>query len=137
MATAGVSSSSDAYRSALQDDPVRQSLKYFKQLADSLKSGDLGGAQKAFGVLQQSLQGSAQVQDGDQGAQTGQQSTILQQLGKALDSGDLAGAQKVFENLMRGGSESGDGSKITSGDPAGYSTTGSVQITGSRINVIV
>jgi|GEM_PF-4357126 len=115
---------------------MKQSLKHFKKMADSLKSGDLGGAQKAFTGLQQCLLG-AQSQGGEQGVQSGQQGSILQQLGNALDSGDLAGAQKVFENLMRGGSESDGGSQTTGGDSARYSTTKSVQVAGSKIDVIV
>lgn len=139
MAAAGITAGRNVYQSVQKDDSLRQSLRSFKQLADSLKSSDLEGARKAFASLQQSLQqGTGQTQNGEQSStQGGPQITMLQQLGKALDAGDLAGAQKMFENLMRDGSASTGKSEISSGGSSGYTTEKNAPATGGRINVIV
>lgn len=139
MAAAGITAGRNVYQSVQKDDSLRQSLRSFKQLADSLKSSDLEGARKAFTSLQQSLQqGTGQTQSGDQNStRGGPQITMLQQLGKALDAGDLAGAQKMFENLMRSGSSTTGNSEISSSGSSGYTAEISAPASGGKINVIV
>ncbi|MGB8275635.1 MAG: hypothetical protein WCF16_10250 [Alphaproteobacteria bacterium] len=81
-----------------------QTRNYFSQLAQSLTSGDLSGAQQAFTSLQQILQSSGQAgAQGDKNNPSGQ-SKIQQDLatvGQALQSGDIAGAQKAFASLQQ------------------------------------
>jgi hypothetical protein len=63
-----------------------------------LSSGDLAGAQKAFGSLQQDLQNSGISGQILQSGTTGQDFQALQ---KALASGDLSAAQSAFNTLMQ------------------------------------
>ena len=64
----------------------------FKQLSDSLSSGDLAGAKAAYQSLQQlAPQGQAQNSDPN---------SPFAALGKALQSGDLTGAQSAFSQLQ-------------------------------------
>jgi hypothetical protein len=73
--------------------PERQDLQ---ALQNSLKSGDLAGAQKAFAQLKQDFHAA---HNGRALYQTGVSDTLkndLQQLQSALKSGDLAGAQQAF-----------------------------------------
>lgn len=137
MTTPTVSAGYTTYGATARNDPMKQSLKNFRHLADSLKSGDLGGARKAFEALEQSLQNAGQTRDGQQGGSSTAQGTALQQLGAALDAGDLEGAQRLFENLMRGGSESAAGSQTRSAKAAGYSTTNEIPAAGRKLDVIV
>ena len=137
MTAATVSASYSAYRATARDDPMKQSLKSFKQLAESLKSGDLDGARKAFDALQQNLRNAGQAQEGQPGGSSSSQGTALQRLGSALDAGDLEGAQRLFDNLMRGTSETSAGSQTRGTGSTGYSTTQSVPVTGSKFDVIV
>lgn len=65
----------------------------FKQLSDSLSSGDLAGAQAAYQSLQQLAPNGAQAQNSDP-------NSPFAALGKALQSGDLTGARSAFQQLQ-------------------------------------
>jgi hypothetical protein len=116
---------------------MKQPLKDFKQLADSLKADNLEGAQKAYAAMQQHLQSVAGGQSGqDGGQQSGGQIAAFQQLGAALESGDLAGAQKAFASIMQGGTKRASATQTSPGDTYGSSKTTSTSVTGRRINVM-
>jgi hypothetical protein len=65
----------------------------FAALVNSLNSGDLSGAQQAYGSLSQ-LQSAANP--------NGQFAQAMQQIGQALQGGDLTGAQQALSSLQRG-----------------------------------
>jgi len=100
MSISGISSTTSAYQADVQS--ALQRLKTdFMDLAESLDSGDLAAAQKAFAALMQDLQSAGQAQSSDQTGTTSQQTNDLGALAKALKSGDLAGAQKAFAVLTQ------------------------------------
>jgi outer membrane protein assembly factor BamD (BamD/ComL family) len=95
MALSGISSSA-AVPPNTQSDP----RLLFAQLAKSLQSGDLSGAQQAYGQLTQSLgtgtnTQSASASSNDPFAQA------LSTIGQALQSGDLSGAQQALATLQQ------------------------------------
>jgi hypothetical protein len=65
----------------------------FVALVDSLKSGDLSGAQQAYSSLSQ-LQRFANP--------NGQFAQVMSQIGQALQGGDVTGAQQALSSLQRG-----------------------------------
>src|ERR1700687_3387956 len=78
---------------------AQQIRQDFKQLAGSLQSGDLAGAQKAYAALQKLL--PSQSQNSTSSTQSSSSSTNpivsdFNALGKALQSGDLTAAQSAF-----------------------------------------
>jgi hypothetical protein len=83
---------------------LRQS---FKQLASSLQSGDLAGAQKALSALErlvQSNQSASQTLNVQSTSTSTQNSTIqndVAALGQALNFGDLSAAQSDFSRLVK------------------------------------
>jgi hypothetical protein len=82
---------------------AQQIQQDFKQLAGSLKSGDLAGAQKAYAALQKLL--PSQSQNSTSSTQSSSSSTNpivndFNALGKALQSGDLTAAQSAFSTLQ-------------------------------------
>jgi len=100
MSISRVSSATSAYQADVQS--ALQRLKNdFMDLAESLDSGDLAAAQKAFAALMQDLQSAGQAQSSDQTGGAGQQTYDFGALAKALTSGDLAGAQKAFAALTQ------------------------------------
>lgn len=85
---------------------AQQIQQDFKQLAGSLQSGDIAGAQKAYAALQKLL--PSQSQNGTSSAQSSSQPSSsstnpivndFNALGKALQSGDLTAAQSAFSTL--------------------------------------
>jgi hypothetical protein len=95
MAVSGISSSSvNSYQPSRQDSFRQQ----FLQLAKSLNSGDLAGAQQAYTSLTQA-QGSTQI---DPNSPFGQ---ALTQIGKSLQSGDITGAQQALSALKQQGAQ--------------------------------
>ena len=83
---------------------MSQIQQLFKQLASSLQSGNLASAQKAYGSLEQLLQGNpsrSQASSAQPGSTT---SSAVQKdfaaLGQALSSGDLSTAQSAFTQLQ-------------------------------------
>jgi hypothetical protein len=95
MSVSSISSNSQ-YVSPLQ--PVSQTKQDFSSLATALSSGDLAGAQKAFGSLQQDLQNSGLSAQMLQSGTTGQDFQALQ---KAFASGDLSTAKNAFNTLLQ------------------------------------
>ena len=82
---------------------AQQIQQDFKQLAGSLQSGDLAGAQKAYAALQKLL--PSQSQNSTSSSQSSSSSTNpivndFNALGKALQSGDLTAAQSAFSTLQ-------------------------------------
>ena len=82
---------------------AQQIQQDFKQLAGSLQSGDLAGAQKAYVALQKLL--PSQSQNSTSSSQSSSSSTNpivndFNALGKALQSGDLTAAQSAFSTLQ-------------------------------------
>jgi len=103
MSVSGVSSSSTVTQTDWRS-LVNQFKQDFKQLASSLQSGDLTGAQKAYAALQQLLQSN---QSGGQSSNAQQASSTnnpiqndFAALGSALQSGDLSSAQSAFSQLQ-------------------------------------
>jgi hypothetical protein len=89
-------SSNNPYVSPFQ--PASQTKQDFFSLSTALSSGDLAGAQKAFGSLQQDLQNSGISAQMLQSGTTGQDFQALQ---KALASGDLSAAKNAFNTLTQ------------------------------------
>jgi hypothetical protein len=87
----------------------------FKQLAKSLQSGDLEGAQKAFSSLQQLLR------SGPSGQSASTQDNPIQNdfaaLGQALSAGDLSAAQSDFTKLQTDLKAAGQSGDTGSGQP--------------------
>jgi hypothetical protein len=139
MAVSGISSSSvNGYQPSQQDDFRQQ----FLQLAKSLNSGDLAGAQQAYASLTQA-QGSTQI---DPNSPFGQ---ALSQIGKSLQSGDLSGAQQALSSLKQQGAQGahhhhhhhGSKSSSSTSDSSASSTSTSTAAslfaptTGNNVNV--
>jgi hypothetical protein len=89
MSISAVSSTSGFSQTDSQSS-INQLRQSFRQLANSLQSGGLAGAQKAFSTLEKLLQSNtpnSPVQND------------LAALGQALSSGDLTTAQSDFSKL--------------------------------------
>ena len=99
MSISAVSSNSD-FAQPTEQSSVAQAQQYFRQLAMSLQSGNLSGAQKAFGGLQNLLQAE---DPNSQDPSANQANTTVKDdfaaLGKALSSGDLSQAQSDFSKF--------------------------------------
>lgn len=141
MAVSSISSSSVNSYQPSQQDSFRQQ---FMQLAKSLNSGDLAGAQQAYTSLTQA-QGSTQI---DPNSPFGQ---ALAQIGKSLQSGDLTGAQQALSALKQQGAQgahhhhhhkasSSSGSSSTSNSSSSSTSTSEADAlfapnTGNSVNV--
>ncbi len=84
---------------------TQNNFKQFKQdfadLAGSLQSGDLAGAQKTFSQLTQ-LQSNVPTANGQQAGNSGNSiSADFSALGNALQSGDVSSAQQAFAKLQQ------------------------------------
>jgi len=78
---------------------AQQITQDFKQLAGSLQSGDLTGAQKAYSAIQQLL--PKQGQNGPQSSSSSNPiANDFKALGQALQSGNLSSAQGAFSQLQ-------------------------------------
>ena len=97
MSISGVSSTSGLSPTDSQSS-VNQLRQTFNQLAGSLQSGDLAGAQQAFTSLEKLLQ-SSKVQSAT--APKSPVQSDLAALGQALSSGDLSAAQGDFSKLHK------------------------------------
>ncbi len=93
MSTSSVSLGSNLYQTSTQST-ANQERQSFKQLASSLQSGDLSGAQKAFSTLQNLLSSN------QSGSQNSPIKNDLTALGQALSSGDISTAQSDFSQLQ-------------------------------------
>jgi hypothetical protein len=104
MSISGVSSQSNLSQtdSASSIYQLRQS---FKQLATSLQSGDLSGAQKAFSALESLLQSNQPASQSAPAQSPAAPPSPVQDdltaLGQALSSGDLSSAQSDFAKLQK------------------------------------
>ena len=98
-----------SYQSQTQG-PAQQLQANVKQLAQSLQSGDLSGAQKAYTSLQQTL-------GTDASSSTNPLNKDLSSLGQALQSGNLSGAQQAFAQL-------GQDAQTSAGSEAGGKSHG-------------
>ena len=131
MTVSGVSTTDNVYSSDLQN-AFKQRMSDFKQLGDSLQSGDLAGAQQAFATLQQDAQTTGRPSGADS-----QADAAMQKLQDSLNSGDLSGARQAFAALKKGhGHHHHRTSGSTQSTPApsagaGNTTTGS----GGIVNV--
>jgi hypothetical protein len=99
MSISGVSSSSGLSQTDSQSS-VNQLRQTFKQLAGSLQSGDLAGAQQAFTSLEKLLQSQSSKVQPASTPQSPVQSDLAA-LGQALGSGDLSAAQADFSKLQK------------------------------------
>jgi hypothetical protein len=81
---------------------LRQS---FRQLASSLQSGDLSGAQRALSTLESLIQSNQSASQTLTVQPTSTRNSPIQNdvaaLGKALNSGDLSAAQSDFARLVK------------------------------------
>jgi hypothetical protein len=97
MSLAGVASSSAFNQLANLQSLFQKGRSDWRQLAQSLRSGDLAGAQQAFNDLVALRQNAP---SGGQGSNT-RVARDFEALGQALQAGDLAGAQQAFATLRR------------------------------------
>jgi hypothetical protein len=104
MSISGVSSTSGLSQTDSQSS-VNQLRQTFKQLASSLQSGDLSGAQKAFSALETLLQSNQSTSPSSTVQPASTTPTPVQNdlaaLGQALSSGDLSTAQSTFAQLQK------------------------------------
>lgn len=96
MSVAGISSTSVAAQPSLLAT-FQQRRNDFQQLAQSLQSGDLAGAQAAFTDLT-NLSRNSKAGASSSTSQIGQDFAAI---GQALQSGDLAGAQQAFATFQQ------------------------------------
>lgn len=92
----GPTQSGDQYVSSQSQNPVNEALQDYSQLATSLQSGNLAGAQSAYSNLQQLVQ---EFQGSSSSGSTTIQSDFST-LGQDLQSGNLTGAQSAFSQLQ-------------------------------------
>ena len=82
---------------------INQLRQSFRQLASSLQSGDLAGAQKAFSTIETLLQSNQSSSQSSAVQSASATNTPVQNdlaaLGQALNSGDLTTAQSDFSKL--------------------------------------
>jgi soluble cytochrome b562 len=93
MTVSGISSSTV---NSYQTNDLQKFRQQFMQLAQSLQSGDLSGAQQAYSALSQ-LQGNSQPQSNANDPF----SQALSKIGQALQSGDLKSAQQALSALLQ------------------------------------
>ena len=91
----------------------------FSQLASSLQSGNLSGAQQAYSALNQ-LQSSGQGASANPNSPVSQ---VLSQIGKALQNGDLSGAKQALSSLQSHGGRRSQGHHHPGGGTATDSAT--------------
>jgi len=97
MSVSAISSSSSVQIQAPNDTgKLRQ---YYQQLASDLKSGNLSGAQQAYGSMQQLLQ-NEQSSSTASNPQYSQVQKDFAALGQALSSGNLSQAQSDLSQLQ-------------------------------------
>jgi hypothetical protein len=95
---------------------AQQITQDFKQLAKSLQSGDLGGAQAAYLAIQKLLPN--QPQNSQETAPASNSNPIaadFKALGQALQSGDLGSAQSAFSQLQNDLKAGAGSSSVASG----------------------
>ena len=107
-------------------DPVQQAIEDYSQLAGSLQSGDLTGAQSAYSNLQQLVQAYQGPSEGTNAIQND-----FSALGNDLQNGGLSQAQSDFaqlqSDLQAAGSSGGQQSYAPSGQGGSYSLSFRIQ----------
>jgi hypothetical protein len=106
VSISSISSVANAYQPTLTNwqNKLSQIRQGFKELARTLQSGDLTGAQMAFASLQPLLPNSSagnQTQNGQQGSGQSPFATDFSALGQALQSGDVTKAQQAYAKLQQ------------------------------------
>jgi hypothetical protein len=99
------------------------------QLAQSLNSGNLAGAQAAFATLKQNYQQNHAASGA--GKPTGPLVSDVKQLSQALQSGNLGDAQAAFATLTQDAKNQGI---YTAGNSSSPSTTAAA--TGGAVNLL-
>jgi hypothetical protein len=107
----------------------------FSQLASSLTSGNLSGAQQAYSSLTQLLSSS----QGSSPNSSNPFTQALSQIGQALQNGNLSGAQQALSSLQqsKGGHHShghhhGGGGSATSSTVSAATTSDSSTVSGTN-----
>lgn len=117
-------SASNAYAALTPTADASTRPSSFKNLAKSLESGDLAGAQTAFAALQQNAPpAAADVSSGS--GQANPFADDISAIGKALSAGDLTGAQTAFAKLRDDGqaaqaAKGGEGTQAAGGHHHGH-----------------
>ena len=109
MSFSSVSALSSAAPTQSQS-PAQQISQDFKQLATSLQSGDLAGAQKTYSAIQKLLPNPAQSPQAESATASNPIATDFKALGQALQSGDVSSARSAFSQLqsdLKAGSQNG------------------------------
>jgi hypothetical protein len=103
--------------SAPQQATTSLRAQAFSDLANSLQSGNLQGAQQAYGILQQLQSNQASSSSGSTGTSANNPiATDFAALGQALSSGNLTQAQSDFQQLqttLQSAQQTGSGSGTT------------------------
>ncbi|MGO8985147.1 MAG: hypothetical protein ACLPHI_03695 [Terriglobales bacterium] len=94
--------------SASNSDQLQQTLQ---TLQNSISSGNLSGAETAFGALQQ-LNQHLETASGSSSASNSQLSTDLTALGSAIGSGDLSTAQSALATVKNDLKDSSSPSRL-------------------------
>jgi hypothetical protein len=109
MSITSVSAGSNYYSSTTTQS-TSSPRSNFRNLFQSLQSGDLAGAQQAYAAIQQSLPANAGATSAASaaGSSTASQpvsaiGSDFQAIGQALQSGDLSAAQQAFAKLQQDG----------------------------------
>jgi hypothetical protein len=136
-----ISSGSSLFQHDAQEQ-LQQARQDFTDLAKSLRSGDLSGAQKAFTALTRDMQNTGQAQEREE-ATPGRLDRDLETLDSALQSGDLGTARHAFAALKRDMEKAGlTGHRrtcLTSGSQPGAadgSGTTNYQFIGTNIDIL-
>ncbi|HUK25211.1 MAG TPA: hypothetical protein VLV49_11570 [Terriglobales bacterium] len=122
MSVASIASSSLAQLS--NQSLFQQRRTDFQQLAQSLQSGDLAGAQQAFSALASLISSSQNPNSSSAGQNNSQLAQDFNAIGQALQNGDLAGAQQAFAafkqdlQALRGGRFQGNAAGQSNANPA-------------------
>jgi hypothetical protein len=100
MSISAVSSTSSLSQTDSQSS-VNQLRQTFKQLASSLQSEDLAGAQKAFSAQESLLQANQYATVQPVGTRNSTIQNDVAALGPALNFGDLSAAQSDFSRFVK------------------------------------
>ena len=107
---------SNAYSALTPTTDASTRPSSFKNLAKSLESGDLAGAQAAFAALQQNAPAGAPAGAAGKANPIGDD---ISAIGKALSAGDLTAAQQAFAKLRDDG-KAAQGTQAAGGHHHGH-----------------
>lgn len=103
MSISGVSASLNVAQMSLRND-FQQIRDTFKSLGAALQSGDLDGAKKAYGALDQAMRDLQGRGSNDNNSPSKANSSIandMKALDEALQSGDMDAAKQAFDALKK------------------------------------